>query len=104
MMTINDQNRRGELKAFLTECRSRLQPHEVGLPNTRRRRVAGLRREEVAELADVSIDWYRWLEMGRPITVSPSFLARLAQALRLSGAEQMQLYRLGLRELYEVAA
>lgn len=101
---IDDQNRRGELKSFLTDRRSRLRPHDVGLPSTGRRRVAGLRREEVAELADISSDWYRWLEMGRPIRVSPSFLSRLAEALRLNASERLQLYRLGLPELYDVAA
>ncbi|HTA55123.1 MAG TPA: helix-turn-helix transcriptional regulator [Candidatus Acidoferrales bacterium] len=97
----DDEQRRGKLRAFLTGCRSRLQPDEVGLARTGRRRVAGLRREEVAELADVSNDWYRWFESGRPIRVSPSFLARLGQALRLEPSQLLTLYCLGLPELYE---
>ena len=97
----DDEQRRGKLRAFLTECRSRLQPDDVGLARTTRRRVAGLRREEVAELADVSNDWYRWFESGRPIRVSPSFLARLGHALRLDAPELLTLYCLGLPELYE---
>ena len=99
-----DQQRRVKLRTFLTECRARLQPDQVGLARTPRRRVAGLRREEVAELAEVSNEWYRLFESGRPIRVSPSFLARLGQALRLSAAEQIRLFTLGLPELYEVAA
>jgi transcriptional regulator with XRE-family HTH domain len=99
-----DQQRRGKLRSFLTECRARLQPDQVGLARTPRRRVVGLRREEVAELAEVSNEWYRLFESGRPIRVSPSFLARLGQALRLSAAEQLTLFTLGLPELYEVAA
>jgi hypothetical protein len=98
---VADEQRRGKLRAFLTGCRSRLQPDEVGLARTGRRRVAGLRREEVAELADVSNDWYRWFESGRPIRVSPSFLARLGQALRLEPSQLLTLYCLGLPELYE---
>lgn len=97
----DDEQRRGKLRAFLTACRSRLQPGDVGLARTGRRRVAGLRREEVAELADVSNDWYRWFESGRPIRVSPSFLARLGHALRLDASELLKLYCLGLPELYE---
>ena len=81
--------------------RARLTPSDVDLPGTRRRRVIGLRREEVAELAGVSSDWYRWFESGRPIRVSPPFLSRLSSALQLSALNKRTLYRLALPELYE---
>jgi transcriptional regulator with XRE-family HTH domain len=97
-----DGERLVNLRAFLVEWRSRLRPADVGLPATERRRVVGLRREEVAELAGVSSDWYRWFESGRPIRVSTPFLAKLSQALRLNAREQRTLYHLALPELYEV--
>jgi transcriptional regulator with XRE-family HTH domain len=101
MMTpISEDQRRAELRAFLIQSRARLTPADVGLPQTDRRRVIGLRREEVAELAGVSNDWYRWFEAGRPINVSAAFLARLAQALRLNALEQRKLYDLALADLF----
>ena len=66
----HDADRRTKLKAFLLKCRSRLKPADVGLPVTGRRRISGLRREEVAELAGVCSDFYRWFETGRSIRVS----------------------------------
>jgi len=74
------------------------------LPQTSRRRVAGLRREEVAELVGISSDWYRWFESGRPIRVSVKFLAKLSRALRLSPLEEIGLYFLALPEVYEAYA
>ncbi len=99
-----DEQRRGNLRAFLTERRARLQPSDVGLPATSRRRVPGLRREEVAELAGVSSDWYRGFESGRQVRVSPQFVARLSRVLKLGDFEQRILYRLALPELYETDA
>jgi Helix-turn-helix domain len=99
-----DDDRRATLKAFLTHCRSRLKPEDVGLPQTHRRRVDGLRREEVAELAGVSADWYRWFEAGRTMRVSVGFLARLSDALRLKPAERISLFCLALPEVYEAYA
>jgi DNA-binding XRE family transcriptional regulator len=96
-----DEARRAKLRAFLVDCRARLKPHEVGLPSTGRRRVCGLRREEIAELAGVSSDWYRWLESGRQIRVSVPFLANLARALRLTPIEQIKLFSLALPEIYQ---
>jgi transcriptional regulator with XRE-family HTH domain len=81
-------------------CRARLKPEDVGLPTTPRRRVTGLRREEVAELVGVSSDWYRWFECGRTIRVSPSFLARLCEALALEPIERISLFYLALPEIY----
>jgi len=96
-----DEERREKLKAFLVNSRSRLKPSDVGLPSTKRRRVNGLRREEVAELVGVSNDWYRWFESGRPIRVSVPFLANLCQALRLRPLEQIALFYLAVPEIYE---
>lgn len=95
-----DSERRLELRSFLTNMRSNLQPEDVGLPHRNHRRVPGLRRQEVAELVGVSEDWYRWFESGRPISVSTKFLARVAEALRLRPFDEVELYRLALPELY----
>ena len=91
------ENRRTELAAFLTTHRSRLRPADVGLPEDLipgRRRTPGLRREEVAELAGVSLTWYTWLEQGRKITASPQVVDALARALRLEPVQHRQLRRL----------
>ncbi|HXS80128.1 MAG TPA: helix-turn-helix transcriptional regulator, partial [Gammaproteobacteria bacterium] len=61
---------RRQLVDFLKGCRARLTPTQVGLPDTNRRRTPGLRREDVAALAGVSVTWYTWLEQGRDIQVS----------------------------------
>jgi transcriptional regulator with XRE-family HTH domain len=83
---------RPELAAFLRGRRARVHPQDVGLPNGSRRRTPGLRREEVAQLADVGASWYTWLEQGRDIQVSEALLERLAQALRLSPSERSHLF------------
>ncbi|MGD0472095.1 MAG: helix-turn-helix transcriptional regulator [Candidatus Velthaea sp.] len=97
-----DVYRRRQLRAFLMDCRSQLDPVELGLPQTSRRRVAGLRRGEVAELVGVSVDWYRSFESGRAVRVSPQFVDRLSKALRLNGAGQFALLRLALPEIYHL--
>lgn len=99
-----EEDRRQKLRTLLLHCRSRLHPDDVGLPQTGRRRVPGLRREEVAELAGVSSDWYRWFESGRVTRVSAPFLARLADALLLMPAERDALFHLAIPELYEIQA
>lgn len=86
--------RRAELAAFLKDMRTRIRPEEAGLQPGRRRRVKGLRREEVAALAAISTTWYIWLEQGRDVTPSPRVLERLAQALQLNRVEQAYLFRL----------
>lgn len=91
-MTSNEQ--RGELANFLRTRRSRLSPTDVGLPHTARRKTAGLRREEVAQLAGVGITWYTWLEQGRDINVSAQVLDSLARTLRLSAEEKAHLFLL----------
>jgi transcriptional regulator with XRE-family HTH domain len=96
----SDDRRRHELRDFLMQFRARLRPDEVGLPSTRRRRVAGLRRDEVAEMIGVSSDWYRRLESGRDIRVSPRIVARLARALRMTPHEELVLFALAVPEVY----
>ena len=96
LLAPSDEERRASLRNFLMRCRSRLTPCEVGLPSTARRRVPGLRREEIAELVGVSSDWYRWFESGRPVRVSVDFVNRVADALRLERDERMKLFALAL--------
>lgn len=95
-----DLYRLHELREFLFERRSRLRPIDVGLPETARRRVPGLRREEVAELLGVSFIWYRWFESGREVRVSEQFIERLSTVLRLDAMGEVTLYRLALPGLY----
>ncbi|MGO4736556.1 helix-turn-helix transcriptional regulator [Bosea sp. 2KB_26] len=85
---------RPELSEFLRAHRERLTPEDVGLPAGKRRRTAGLRREEVAALAGVGLSWYTWLEQGRNIGVSSGFLDNLARVLKLDGAERRHLFLL----------
>jgi transcriptional regulator with XRE-family HTH domain len=92
--TTNGSSKRLELAAFLRDRRARLAPSEVGLPDGPRRRTPGLRREEVAQLAEVGASWYTWLEQGRDIHVSEAFLERLSRALRLDPAERSHLFGL----------
>src|SRR5260370_41781799 len=76
-----------ELADFLRSRRERLSPKTVGLPLGRRRRTPGLRREEVAELAGIGVDWYIRLEQGRSVSPSVTTVDALARALRLSKVE-----------------
>lgn len=85
---------REDLAAFLRARRERLSPDDVGLPGGGRRRTPGLRREEVAALAGVGLTWYTWLEQGRDIGVSASFLDRLARVLKLDAVERRHLFLL----------
>jgi len=86
-----------ELGRFLRSRRERLRPAEVGLPVGPRRRVAGLRREEVARLAHLSPTWYAYLEQGRQVIPSPAVLDSLARALRLNPDERGYLYEIARR-------
>lgn len=90
----SDEIHHQELSCFLKSRRARLQPEQAGLPFTKKRRVPGLRREEVAQLAGVSISWYTWLEQGRPITVSEQVMESLSRALQLDSAERRHLFLL----------
>jgi transcriptional regulator with XRE-family HTH domain len=86
-MAINHQ-----VQEFLRTRRARLQPEDVGIPATGRRRVAGLRREEVAMLAGVSLDYYARLEQGRDLQPSDQVLDAIARALRLAEVERLYLH------------
>lgn len=94
----NDEIRRHELSNFLRTRRERLNPSEIGLLTSRRRRTPGLRREELAQLAGMSSTWYTWLEQKRPIKVSVNVLDNLARVLRLDPIERVQLFQLALRQ------
>lgn len=83
-----------ELRHFLKTRRERVQPAEVGLPSTGRRRVRGLRREEVAALAGIGVSWYTALENGDAQGASEQTLLAVADALRLSESERHYLLAL----------
>jgi len=86
---------RSEIREFLASRRAKLTPQQVGLPSYGgKRRVSGLRREEVALLAGVSPDYYIRLERGDLNQASEGVLEALARALQLSDAERMHLYDL----------
>ncbi|MBL7632061.1 helix-turn-helix domain-containing protein [Frankia sp. CN6] len=85
---------RAEIRDFLATRRAKISPQQVGLPVTGRRRVPGLRREEVAVLAGMSTDWYVRLERGHIADVSDDVLAAVARALQLDEAEQAHLHDL----------
>ncbi|MBB4688401.1 helix-turn-helix transcriptional regulator [Amycolatopsis jiangsuensis] len=85
---------RGEIRDFLASRRARITPAQVGLPTSARRRVAGLRREEVAVLAGVSTEWYTRLEKGHIGGVSEDVLDAVARALRLDDDERTYLFDL----------
>ncbi|MCU4749692.1 MULTISPECIES: helix-turn-helix transcriptional regulator [unclassified Streptomyces] len=91
-----------ELGAFLRTRRDRIRPAELGLPQGQRRRVPGLRREEVAQLAGLSADYYTELERGsvkNGVQPSTQTLAALARTLRLNGDERDHLFHLAARPI-----
>ena len=91
----NEKKRRFELAEFLRERRGRLQPGQLGLPERRRSRTPGLRREDVAERAGVSTAWYTYLEQGRfGARPSRELIASLAEALILTDADRAYLFTL----------
>lgn len=87
-------DRREEIASFLRQRRARLSPGDVGLPPGRRRRTPGLRREEVAALAGVSTEWYKWLEQARAVRPSMETMRRIAEALRCEPGETRHLLTL----------
>ncbi|AJY73454.1 helix-turn-helix transcriptional regulator [Paenibacillus beijingensis] len=91
---MNDSERRSALGDFLRKRRACLSPDDVGLPLGTRRRTHGLRREEVAQLANIGTSWYMWLEQGRDVHPSVQVLESLALALRLSPNERRHLFLL----------
>src|SRR5260221_3837533 len=94
MTDVMTKSRQGELGDFLRSRRDKLTPRAVGLPDGRRRRTPGLRREEVAELAGIGVDWYIRLEQGRSVSPSTATIDALARALRLSRGEHRHLKEL----------
>lgn len=91
---MQERERRQALADFLRKQRARLSPIDVGLPPGFRRRTPGLRREEVAQLANMGTSWYVWLEQGRDVHPSVQVLESLAQALRLTLNERRHLFLL----------
>lgn len=88
---------RSEFGEFLRSRREKLRPEELGLKSQRRRRTPGLRREEVAELAGIGVDWYVRLEQGRAVSPSEATLKALVKSLRLNKAEAAHLHALARR-------
>src|ERR1700722_6003020 len=97
MATANDN----QVGTYLRDRRSKLDPATFGFP-MRRRRTPGLRREEVAQRANVSATWYTWLEQGRGGPPSADVLDRIAQALMLTDVEREHLFLLALGRPPEV--
>src|ERR1700752_5436453 len=101
-------NRMGEqttqenlLGTYLKDRRTKLDPAAFGFP-PERRRTAGLRREEVAQRANISPTWYTWLEQGRGGAPPAHVLDRIARALMLTDAEREHLFLIGLGRPPEV--
>lgn len=90
---MNHQERK-LLGQFLRSRRERLQPAQLGLASPQRRRAPGLRREEVAQLAGISLTWYTWIEQGRDIGFSEDVLESLARVLQLLPHERDYLFTL----------
>src|SRR6516165_449037 len=99
MSTCGPNDRR--LGAYLRDRRAKLDPTSFGLP-PERRRTPGLRREEVAQRANISATWYTWLEQGRGGAPSADVLERIARALMLTDVEREHLFLLGLGRPPEV--
>lgn len=89
------------LGSYLKDRRSKLDPAAFGFP-PERRRTSGLRREEVAQRANISPTWYTWLEQGRGGAPSSDVLDRIARALLLTDVEREHLFLLGLGRPPEV--
>jgi hypothetical protein len=102
MTAAQDAQRLQELGDFLRTRRARMAPEAIGLPRGSRRRAPGLRRAEVAKLAGLSVDWYTWLDQGRPITVSTQVLERLVQTLHLNVNEREHLFFLAHQQPLKV--
>jgi transcriptional regulator with XRE-family HTH domain len=94
--------RRAELGRFLRGRREQLSPAESQDTSSGRRRVRGLRRDEVAALANIGLSWYTMLEQGRVENVSPRTLLAVARALRLSGVERQHLTALAASSFEEL--
>ena len=97
-MSLTPEN---PLGTYLRDRRGRLDPAALGMPLSRRR-TPGLRREEVAQRANVSATWYTWLEQGRGGAPSADVLNRIARALTLSEVERGHMFQLALGRAPEV--
>ncbi len=103
-VTMSDQERRSELRRFLKDRRARISPADAGITETGRRRVRGLRREEVASLAGIGVSWYTALESGDADGVSQQTVLAVSDALRLSSSERSYLLTLtGLTPVDELS-
>src|ERR1700675_3484558 len=91
MANIDDN----QLGTYLRDRRAKLDPAAFGFPLTRRR-TPGLRREEVAQRANVSATWYTWLEQGRGGAPSADVLNRISRALMLTEVEREHIFLLAL--------
>ena len=91
VVSLQDDTRK-QLGAFLRARRESLDPQRLGLPRSGRRRTPGLRREEVAMLADVGVTWYTWLEQGRDVNPSSAVMAAVAKALQCTPTEARHLF------------
>ena len=96
LLQIADDSRRRELADLLRARRGSLSPEQIGLPLTRRRRVRGLRREEVAEAAGISTAWYTYSEHARDLNLSPATLGRIGLVLLLNREERDHLFQLAV--------
>lgn len=96
---MGDQEHRKALGDFLRQKRANLTPEEVGLPPGTRRRTPGLRREEVAQLANIGLSWYMRLEQGHDVRPSAQVLESLARVLRLTPNERRHLFMLAGQSL-----
>ncbi len=92
VLQIRQMDNRKQLGAFLRARRESLDPQRLGLPRSGRRRTPGLRREEVAMLADVGVTWYTWLEQGREVNPSVAVMQAIAEALQCSELETRHLF------------
>ncbi|WP_163652291.1 helix-turn-helix transcriptional regulator [Listeria sp. PSOL-1] len=91
---MNDNGNTQTLGAFLREARNRITPRQIGLLPNSRRRTPGLRREEVAQLANIGVSWYTAIEQGKNVHPSNNVLEALADALLLSTSERQYLFSL----------
>lgn len=96
---MSEHARRDELKDFLRTRRERLSPSDFGFRDTTRRRTPGLRRDEVAQLANIGTTTYTFLEQGRDINVSTNVLDKVSDVLRLTEEEKRHLFKLAVGDL-----
>ena len=99
MNSADPASRRKELGMFLRSRRQAIAPEAAGLQRGARRIAHGLRREEVAGLANIGVVWYTWLEQGRAVRPSSEVLTRIARVLRLSPEESGYVFNLAEKQI-----